>query len=217
MLPLTRIRIGSTQFPLTRSSNLTEPTRLVERLARNQQVAGSSPAGGSIKSIIYGPTPSRVGFNWVQFAGVSESFGTTDLPSKCRSDQSGSPSGCPKEVDDVSRARGFASATALIRYAVEQELSERQVGLTGAEERIAGTLNQVRKDVFRVARAQQALLAYLDTLTKALLTCVPEPPADARPQAVARAKERYDRLLKSASRAMVGEIRVGNEGPSGGS
>lgn len=50
------------------------------------------------------------------------------------------------------------------------------------------------KNVFRIAAAQQALFAYLVTLTKALLTCVPEPPADARAQAVARAKERYDRL-----------------------
>ncbi|SPF56019.1 hypothetical protein SBA4_7660002 [Candidatus Sulfopaludibacter sp. SbA4] len=55
--------------------------------------------------------------------------------------------------------RGFASATAFIRYAVEQEFSDRQEGLTGAEERIAATLGQVRKDVFRVARAQQALCA----------------------------------------------------------
>lgn len=113
-----------------------------------------------------------------------------------------------KGVDARSRAHGFASPTAFIRYAVEQELSERQEGLTGAEERIAATLNQVRKDVFRLARAQQALFAYIDTLTKALLTCVPEPPADARPQAIARAKERYDRLIKSAGRAMVGESRI---------
>lgn len=82
----------------------------------------------------------------------------------------------------MSRARGFASATAFIRYAVMQELSERQERLTGAEERIAATLNRVRKDAFRVARAQQAFFAYLDTLTKALLTCLPEPPDDARPQ-----------------------------------
>jgi hypothetical protein len=116
-----------------------------------------------------------------------------------------------KEVDTISRARGFASATAFIYYAVQQELSERQEGLTGAEERIAATLNQVRKDVFRVARAQQALFAYLDTLAKALLTCVPEPPAEARPQAVACAKERYHRLIKSAGRAMVGESKLAME------
>jgi hypothetical protein len=57
-------------------------------------------------------------------------------------------------------------------------------------------------------RVQQALFAYLDTLAKTFLTCVPEPPADAKPQAVARAKERHDRLLKSAGRAMVGESKV---------
>lgn len=57
-------------------------------------------------------------------------------------------------------------------------------------------------------RAQQALFAYVDTLAKTLLTCVPEPPPDAKPQAVARAKERYDRLLKSAGRAMVGDAKL---------
>jgi len=113
-----------------------------------------------------------------------------------------------KDIDSVSRGRGFASATAFIRYAVDQELSARQEGLTGAEERLAGSVEQVRREVFRLGRAQQALFAYLDTLAKALLTCVPEPPADAKPQAVARAKERHDRLLKSAGRAMVGESGI---------
>ena len=109
------------------------------------------------------------------------------------------------ELKTASRTRGFESAAAFIRYAVEQELTARQAGLTGAEERLAASVEQVRKELFRLGRAQQALFAYLDTLAKALLTCVPEPPADAKPQAVARAKERHDRLLKSAGRAMVGE------------
>ena len=112
-----------------------------------------------------------------------------------------------KSIDGVTRDRGFASATAFIRYAVDH----RPEDLTGAEERIAATLGQVRKDVFRVARAQQALFAYLDTLAKALLTCVPEPPVEAKPQAIARARERYDRLIKSAARHGRG-TRVGNEG-----
>ena len=115
-----------------------------------------------------------------------------------------------KEVDTVWRTRGFASPTAFIRYAVKQELSERQEGLTGAEERIAATLIQVRKDVYRVGRAQQALFVYVDT-SKALLTCVPEPPAEASPRAVACAKERYERLIKSAGRAMVGESKLAME------
>jgi len=44
-------------------------------LFRNQQVAGSSPAGGSILSITYERARHRVGFKWVQFAGVCEPLG----------------------------------------------------------------------------------------------------------------------------------------------
>jgi hypothetical protein len=112
------------------------------------------------------------------------------------------------EIESVVRQRGFDSPSAFIRYAVEQELSGRQDGLTGAEERLAASIEQVRRDMFRLMRVQQALFAYLDTLAKTILTCVPEPPADAKPQAVARAKERYDRLLKSAGRAMVGDAKL---------
>lgn len=112
------------------------------------------------------------------------------------------------EIESVVRQRGFDSPSAFIRYAVEQELSGRQDGLTGAEERLAASIEQVRHDMFRLMRVQQALFAYLDTLAKTILTCVPEPPMDAKPQAVARAKERYDRLLKSAGRAMVGDAKL---------
>ncbi|HZQ55688.1 MAG TPA: hypothetical protein VFB14_26050 [Bryobacteraceae bacterium] len=101
-----------------------------------------------------------------------------------------------KQIEAAAKDQGFASASAFIRYAVEQELSGRQDGLTGAEERLAASIEQVRKDLYRLMRVQQALFAYVDTLAKTILTCVPEPPADAKPQAVARAKERYDRLLK---------------------
>ena len=113
-----------------------------------------------------------------------------------------------KELEATGKQRGFASPSAFIRYAVKQELGGREEGLTGAEERLAASIEQVRRDQFRAMRAQQALFAYLDTLTKTILTCVPEPPADAKAQAVARARERYDRLLKSTGRAMVGDSRV---------
>jgi hypothetical protein len=113
-----------------------------------------------------------------------------------------------KEIEGAAQQRGFASSSAFIRYAVEQELSGRQDGLTGAEERLAASIEQVRRDLFRSMRAQQALFAYLDTLAKTILTCIPEPPADAKPQAVARARERYDLLLKTTGRAMVGDSRL---------
>lgn len=111
-------------------------------------------------------------------------------------------------IEAASQQRGFATSSAFIRYAVDQELTGREDDLTSAEERLAGSIEAVRRDLFRVMRVQQALFAYLDTLAKTFLTCVPEPPADAKPQAVARAKERHDRLLKSAGRAMVGESKL---------
>jgi len=116
--------------------------------------------------------------------------------------------GTMKAVEEASKQRGFTSVSAFIRYAVEQELAGRRDDLTGTEERLVGSIEQVRREQFRLMRMQQALFAYMDTLTKTLLTCVPEPPADAKPQAVARAKERYDRLLKSAGRAMVGDSKL---------
>ena len=113
-----------------------------------------------------------------------------------------------ESIDEAFDRRGFASPTAFIRYAIEQELSGRQDNLTGAEERLVASIEQVRREQFRLMRMQQALFAYMDTLTKTLLTCVPEPPADAKAQAVARAKERYDRLLKSAGHPMVGDSKL---------
>jgi len=113
-----------------------------------------------------------------------------------------------REIEQATRERSFTSPTAFIRYAVEQELGARKHELIGAEERLAADIAQGRRDMFRMMRAQQALFAYVDTLTKTILTCMPEPPADAKPQAVARAKERYERLLKSAGRAMVGEAKL---------
>jgi hypothetical protein len=81
-------------------------------------------------------------------------------------------------------------------------------GDTGPEDRLAANLEQLRREVVRLGRAQQALFAYLDTLGKTILTCMPEPPTDARPQAVARAKERYDRMLKSVAKAMAGDAQA---------
>ena len=93
--------------------------------------------------------------------------------------------------------------TTFIGYAVGQELAARQEGLTGAEERLAGSVEQVRRDLFRLARAQQALFAYFDTFAKTLLTCLPEPPAQVREQAVALDRERHARLLKTAGCSMI--------------
>lgn len=113
-----------------------------------------------------------------------------------------------ESIATASQQRGFASVSAFIRYAINEELTNREDELTGAEERLAASIEQIRRDQYRLMRMHQALFAYVDTLAKTLLTCVPEPPVDAMSEAVARAKERYDRLLKSAGRAMVGESKL---------
>jgi Arc/MetJ-type ribon-helix-helix transcriptional regulator len=111
------------------------------------------------------------------------------------------------KILEAVRSRGFHSPTKFIRYAVEQELTGRGDSLTGTEERLAATIEQMRRELFRLGRGQQALFAYVDSLAKTLLTCIPEPPQDAKDQAIARAKERHNRLVKSAGTAMVGDSR----------
>ena len=114
-------------------------------------------------------------------------------------------------IQEAARKRGFSSPTAFIpgkRHSVEQELSGRNEELVGAEERLAASIEQVRREVFRLGRTQQALFAFLDSLAKVVLTCVPEPGGEAMEAAVARARGRHARLLKSAGQAMVGDSQV---------
>ncbi len=105
------------------------------------------------------------------------------------------------QIDQTVKTRGYESPSALIRAAIRNELNGRPE-LTETEERIAGGFERMSRDVVRLARGQQALFALIDTLAKTILTCVPEPPPDARSEAIARAKERYDRLIKSAGQSM---------------
>ena len=111
------------------------------------------------------------------------------------------------QIDEAVKTRGYATSSAFIREAIRNELNGR-AELTGTEERIAGGFDRVSRDIFRVGRGQQALFALVDSLTKTVLTCVPEPPPEARPQAIARAKQRYDQLVKAAGQAMTGDARA---------
>jgi hypothetical protein len=83
---------------------------------------------------------------------------------------------------------------------------------SGAEEGIAASIEQVRQELFRLGRAQQALFAFLDSVAKVVLTCVPEPGGEALEAAVARARGRHSRLLKNAGQAMVGDFAIGVAG-----
>jgi Arc/MetJ-type ribon-helix-helix transcriptional regulator len=88
-----------------------------------------------------------------------------------------------QQISEAARRRGFSSASAFIRYSVDRELSDRQEEILGVEERVAATLDQMRRDSFRLHRAQQALFALFDTFAKAVLTCMPEPLPDVKAQA----------------------------------
>ena len=49
---------------------------------------------------------------------------------------------------------------------IQKELDAREDSIIGAEARIAASLEQVRGEVFRLGRAQQALFAFVDSLAK---------------------------------------------------
>src|SRR6266852_1224258 len=110
-----------------------------------------------------------------------------------------------KGIQEAKRKRGFSSPTAFIRHSVEQELSGRSDELVGSEERLAASIEQVRREIFRLGPTQQALFAFVDSLAKVLLTCLPEPGGEAMEAAVARARSRHARLLKDAGQAMAGD------------
>lgn len=71
------------------------------------------------------------------------------------------------------------------------------------EERLVASIEQVR-EVIRLARAQQALFALVNSLAKVMLTCTPEPAGEAMQAAVAKAQARHARLLKNAGQSMGG-------------
>jgi hypothetical protein len=112
------------------------------------------------------------------------------------------------QVQRVAKERGYVSTTAFIRAAIRNELTGRESEVTDAEQRTSATLERLSRDLLRANRAQQALFAVVDTLVKTFLTCVPEPPREGMSQSVARARGRYERFVKSAGQAMVGDSQT---------
>jgi Arc/MetJ-type ribon-helix-helix transcriptional regulator len=106
------------------------------------------------------------------------------------------------------RKRGLPSTSALIRTAIENELEGREASLDAAEQRIAGTLERLGKEIRRVGTAQHAQFALVDALARVILLCVPEPPADVHSQALATAKQRHHKLLRAAALSMRGDARA---------
>jgi hypothetical protein len=110
-------------------------------------------------------------------------------------------------VEQGAKKQGYACLSAFIRAAIRSELNGR-AELTGTEDRIAAGFERMLREISRVSRSQQAIFALIDTFVKTVLTCLPEPPSDAKPQAIARARDRYERLIRTAGQSMSGDARA---------
>ncbi len=114
-------------------------------------------------------------------------------------------------IDSVSKLRGYSSPSAFLRAAIKTELGERAEEIGSSTEEIVGCIREVRQDIRRLERAQQALFALVDCLAKVFLTCVPEPRGTAMEPALAEARNRHARLLNTAGHAMLSDSLVAME------
>jgi len=107
-----------------------------------------------------------------------------------------------QRMQRTAKDRGYRTPSAFIRAAIESEVKTRNE-VSSLEEQMAASIDRLAKEVRRVARLQQGLFAMLDALTKAFLTCTPEPAADTRASRIALAKIRYGNLVKAAGQEMA--------------
>lgn len=115
-----------------------------------------------------------------------------------------------KRIQSVAKQRGYSNPTAFVRAAIKRELDESAEG-SAPNEKLLGYISEVRHDVRRVERAQQALFALVDSLAKAFVTCVPEPHGVAMEPALHEARKRHARLLTIAGHAMLSDSIVAME------
>jgi Arc/MetJ-type ribon-helix-helix transcriptional regulator len=115
------------------------------------------------------------------------------------------------QIYSAAKLRGYSSPSAFLRAAIKKELGERVEGSGPSAEQILGSIRDIRHDIRRLERAQQALFALLDSLAKAFLTCVPEPRGAALEIALAEARNRHARLLTNAGHAMLSDSLVAME------
>ena len=118
------------------------------------------------------------------------------------------PNPTQKRLAEEARKRGYPSASALIRAAIANELEGREIALDATEQRIAGTLERLGKELRRVGTVQHAQFALIDALARILLLCLPEPPPEVHSQALASAKQRHQKLLRVAALSMRGDARA---------
>ena len=68
-----------------------------------------------------------------------------------------------------AKKKGFASTSAFVRTAIENELSSTGKADAQLEERFAASFDRVCREVMKFGNAQQALFAFTDALARMLL------------------------------------------------
>jgi hypothetical protein len=116
--------------------------------------------------------------------------------------------GLAQKLEAAAREKGFSSPSAFIRTAIENELTSRKPVFDESEERVVATIDRLAQEMRKMSTGQQALFAFVDSLTKTLLTCLPEPSGEDYAQAAARAKARYERFIKNVRMSMAGDSRA---------
>ncbi len=112
------------------------------------------------------------------------------------------------QIQEAAKEAGLGSVASFIRLAIRNELqrAESDKRLEAFEERLAATLARQAEGARKLASGQQALIALVDSLSKVVLTCVPEPEPAALNRAVAAARDRYQKFLKSAAASLKGDF-----------
>jgi predicted transcriptional regulator len=113
-----------------------------------------------------------------------------------------------QRIDLVASERGYRSTSAFMVQAIEEKLQRLEAvdSMSEAEARIAASFDQIMREVRSLHTSMQAQFALTDALTKYLLTCVIEPPSDLLQSARAKAKARYNRLMRAAAKTITGQV-----------
>ena len=113
-----------------------------------------------------------------------------------------------QRIDLVASERGYRSTSAFMVQAIEEKLQRLEAvdSMSEAEARIAASFDQIMREVRSLHTSMQAQFALTDALTKYVLTCVIEPPSDVLQSARAKARTRYDRLMRAAAKTITGQV-----------
>jgi hypothetical protein len=118
------------------------------------------------------------------------------------------PETLDQTVSEVARQRGYRSWSAFVVEAIQEKSRRLEAidSMSETEARIAGSFNQIMREVRSLHTSMQAQFALTDALTKYVLTCVVEPPEDVLSGARAKAKARYEKLIRAAAKTVTGRI-----------